>query len=159
MSLPKKLAHAQDRLDEAEGLMQLHAEEVVAALTSERSYRGNYTDELLQRYIEADRASSNAETIFFNYEEDFEDVLEGEERPGEIVEAYDIPPNLQQYRNAFRTASQVSQRRKALERQFNALSKIMQNNGMGDLSEQMREEHPWYQEPEEAPGFQTAAEI
>lgn len=159
MSLPKKLAHAHDRLDEAEGLMQLHAEEVIATLTSERSYRGNYTDELLKRYIEADRASNNAETMFFNYEEDFEDMLEGEERSGEIVDTYDIPPNLQQYKNAFRTASHVRQRRQVLERQFNALSEIMEQNGMEDLSEQMRSEHPWYQEPEKASGFQTAAEI
>jgi tRNA(Ile2) C34 agmatinyltransferase TiaS len=159
MSLPKKLAYAQDRLDEAEGLMQLHAEEVVAALTSERSYRGNYTGSLLQRYVEADRAASNAETMFFNYETDFEQMLEKDKEPGEVVEDYDIPPNLQQYKAAFRTASQVSQRRQTLENQFKAFSRIMEQNGMGDLSEQMREQHPWYDQPEEALGFQTAAEI
>lgn len=159
MSLHKTLAYAQGRLDEAEGLMQLHAQEVVAALTSEKSYHGNYTTELLQRYVEADRAASNAETQFFNYENDFENVLDHDEDPEQIVEDYGMPPDLQQYKNAFRTASQISQRRNALERQFKALSAIMKQNGMDDLSDEMKEEHPWYEQSKEVVDFQTAAEI
>lgn len=35
----------------------------------------------------------------------------------------------------------------------------MEQNGMEDISELLKEQHPWYTEPEEASAFQTAAEI
>lgn len=87
MSLPKTLRRAQEKLDEVEGLMQLHADEVVSALTSESRYHGAYSEEMIRTYVEADRASSNAEVQFFNYEEDFEKMLGKEKRPEDIVEA------------------------------------------------------------------------
>lgn len=159
MSLPKTLKHAQERLDEAEGLMKLHADEVVQALTSETEYRGNYSGKMIENYVKADQVANNAETQFFNYENDFESVLEGDKPDQELINDYDILPSLQQYQHAFRSASKVSQRSKRLERQFEALSRIMKQNGMGDLQDRMNQEHPWYQEPEDVSGFQTAAEI
>lgn len=158
MSLPKTLKHAQNKLDEAEGLMQLHTEEVVQALTDEVEYRGSYADKLIQSYVGANRASNNAETQFFNYEKGLEKMLKGENLPEEVAESYDIPPDLQQYQHAFTSASNISNRSERLERQFEALSTVMKQNGMEDILQRMTEQHPWYSEPE-ASGIQSAAEI
>lgn len=159
MSLPKTLRYTKDQLDETETLIDLHSEEIIKALTSEREYEGLYEDKLVEQMVSTSQQASNAETQFFNYESDLQDFLQGEKRRQEVREDHDISVERPQYQNAFRSASQISNRYDRLERQFRALSKVMEQNGMDNLREKMVREHPCYRQPAESSDFEKASKL
>lgn len=159
MSLPKTLEIAKERLDEAEGLMNLHSDQVVNALTGETEYRGDYEEELIQQTVKASQQASNARTQFFNYEKQFEDVLNNKAIGQEVRAEYDIPANLEEYKRAYESAENIALRHERLKDQIKGLSKIMENNDMGNLWQQLKQEHPWYDEHQESQGFQSASDM
>lgn len=159
MSLPKTLRHAEEKIYEAEGLFQLHSDELVEALTSGTEYKGLQEDNLVKNMVSAAQAASNAEAQFFNYETDLNQVLESGKDPGEFSLEHDMPPNLQEYQKAYKSTASLINRYDRLDRQFKALSKVMEQNGMGNLRERMVAEHPWYREPTEASNFENASNL
>lgn len=159
MSLPKTLQVAKERLDTAKGLMNLHSEQVVTALTSETGYRGDYEEELIRQTVKASQQATNARTQFFNYEKEFEDFLNNQKSGHEVREEYDIPVNLEEYKKAYESAENMALRHDRLKDQIKGLSKVMENNDMGNPWEQLKQEHPWYEEPEESQGFQPATNM
>lgn len=159
MSLPKTLEIAKERLDEAEGLMQLHSDQVVDALTGENRYRGDYEEELIQKTVKASQQASNARTQFFNYEDRFEDVLNDKAISQEVRTEYDIPANLAEYKRAYESAENLALRQERLKEQIKGLSKVMEKNDMGNLWGQLKQEHPWYEEHHQSQGFQSASNM
>lgn len=157
--LPDTLEKAQTQLDELEGLIDLHSNEIIEELAENGEYQGLYQDKIVETMVEADQEVSKAETEFFNYEEDLKEVLKGEKRPEKLEEETGVPTTEDQYQHNYRKAVELSHRYDRLEAQFKALSKIMKQNHLGQLQEEYREKHPWLEEPEEASGFKTAAEI
>lgn len=159
MALNQTLEYAHEELGKAEAMLDLHTGEMVSHLAEEENYQRFYEDELVESIVKADRAVSNAETQFFNYEQKLREVIKGDKPSEELVEEENISPGLDTYAHLYRAAVTASRRRDKVKRQFNAVSQIMQQNDMSELKEQMLEQHPWHEEPEEAEGFQSAAEI
>lgn len=113
----------------------------------------------MNQYLKAQQAARNAETQFNNYEETVKDILYGETEPGHVTEEHGVEPGIDQYIHAYRSAAKIVQRQERLERQFKALSQVMNQNQLPDIREEMIEQHDWYESPENSGGFQTAAEL
>jgi len=159
LSLSKTLQVANERLDHAQGLLELHSDEIIAVAKENKEYRGLYEDELIDTAVSASQHSTNARTQFYNYEDDFKKFLQGEQTAEQIMEQHDVAPNLQQYIRAYESAVQVTKRRERLEQRIKALSHFMEAKEIGGLTDQLTEQHPWYQEPEDASGFKKASQI
>lgn len=159
MSLPKTLRLAQERLDSAEGSLKLHAEEIVESLTEDIEYRGLYEDKVVSSTVDASTQAFNARQQFSRYEQDFEEAINAEKVPEQIENEHDIAANTQQYQNAYESAAQVTLRYRRLQRQIKGLSKVMEQNGLGNIWDDIREDHPWYTSPEEEKGFIEASEL
>lgn len=109
--------------------------------------------------VKAGTQVHNARNQFNDYEEDFKELLEGEQDPNDLVEDHDIEPNTGEYRHAYESAAQITLRYRTLDRQIKAISQIMEENGIRGLETQINEQHPWYEEPEDAEGFQKASNM
>lgn len=159
MSLPKTLDLAHERLDSAESTLQLHAEEVVECLTDDTEYRGLYEDEAISSAVKASTQAFNARQQFSRYEEDFEEAINSEKVAEEVGNEHDIAANTQQYKHAYESAAQVTLRYNRLHRQIKGLSEVMEQNDLGNLWEDIKEDHPWYMSPENSEGFNKASEL
>lgn len=157
--LPNTIQQAQDQLDELEGLIDLHSQDLIEELAENGGYRGHYQDQVVEAMVEADQKVSKAEQEFFDYEEGLKEVLKGEKRPEDLEEENGVSSQKDQYQHKYRSAVELSHRYDRLDAQFKALSKIMDQNGLGEIQEEYRDQHPWLSEPEEASGFKSAAEI
>ncbi|MFB6192827.1 MAG: hypothetical protein ABEK00_01110 [Candidatus Nanohaloarchaea archaeon] len=155
MTLPQTIKHAEEKLDKAEAVLDLHTDLLVEGLNSDR-YRDSYQEMLAEEYVKAEQAARNAEQQFLNYEDDFKKVLTGELEPEEVEEEHGARAESWAYTETFESVKHMLGRQEVLERQVEAIDQIMQQNQLGSLKEEIREEHPWYSGD---PEFRTAAEI
>lgn len=159
MSLEQTIRYANQKLDRAEALLELHSEELTEHLAENEPYTGNYEEELLRQVRDTGTAVRNAENQFLRYEETYAEIKLGEEPLGTAEEQHGTPATTDQHNHLYREAHKAVNRHETLQQQFKALSQIMEQNGLTDLQHEMKQQNPWYEEPEDAEGFRKASNI
>lgn len=159
MSLEQTVQYANQKLDRAEALLELHAEELTGYLAENEPYTGNYEEELLRQMRDTGTAVRNAENQFLRYEETYAEIKLGEKSVGTAEEQHGAPATMDQHNHLYREAEKAVNRHETLQQQFKALSQIMGQNGLRHLQQEMRQQNLWYEEPEDAEGFRKASNI